>query len=543
MQRNLAPKTPLKPESDEENQNCIPALEPPAQDISGNFVQNNGRSEKPSKEPSEEKREPLDPSGGMIGVVAPGESQIHENDGPQSEKNGEIFEENVKTREISSLPLGSDGVSNGEEIQNTGQKRNEPQSLSGSLEVEEMEKVMKEMMEAVERYNEQFDTVGKMDTVVLLERIHDARRVIERWKSLVNPWVGTERYGAIEGTVAAVDRFLQSFDVAEENLKIFEQATEEDVPSSQNENKTVFPSALAQKQIDELKDLLSRQNEHLTTLTLPENPVHGSVVEPISDQIQRAQQTLDALKQIRATHVKIKNCLAHDLPKQPVEAVCLEYWKTISEIDMELAKIDDEIAKISLLASTPQNGSSKISPVPEIKMSTGEPTVHQKRTRSLSPRMPKFAVAIGRGNRIKSRLRPPLPLIEEEDAPEKPYVQSDENESVTAIEKPQNVFVKAVHAVEGDENENDEEFVNEDSESDEALETPQDVLTKMMNSCNSLIQEQEKCFRLWRSEANPDYETERLVGALEELHTELKSHRDLLTENLGRALAKKFRPN
>ena len=96
---------------------------------------------------------------------------------------------------------------------------------------------------------------------------------------------------------------------------------------------------------------------------------------------------------------------------------------------MELEKIDDEIAKISLLASTPQNGSSKISPVPEIKMSTGEPTVHQKRTRSLSPRMPKFAVAIGRGNKIKSRLRPPLPLIEEEDAPEKPYVQSDENES------------------------------------------------------------------------------------------------------------------
>ena len=79
-----------------------------------------------------------------------------------------------------------------------------------------METVMKEMVEAVERYNEQFDAVGKMDTVVLLERIHDARRVIERWKSLVNPWVGTERYEAIEGTVAAVDRFLQSFDAAEE---------------------------------------------------------------------------------------------------------------------------------------------------------------------------------------------------------------------------------------------------------------------------------------------------------------------------------------
>ena len=116
--------------------------------------------------------------------------------------------------------------------------------------------------------------------------------------------------------------------------------------------------------------------------------------------------------------------------------------------------------------------------------------------------------------------------------------KSDKNESVTAVEKPQNVFVKAVHAVESDENEDDEEFVNGDSESDEALETPQDVLTKIMNSCNSLIQEQEKCFRLWRSEANPDYETERLIGALEELHAELKSHRDLLTENLGRALAK-----
>ena len=111
---------------------------------------------------------------------------------------------------------------------------------------------------------------------------------------------------------------------------------------------------------------------------------------------------------------------------------------------------------------------------------------------------------------------------------------------VTAIEKPQNVFVKAVHAVKGDEDDDAEEFVNEDSESDEALETPQDVLIKMMNSCNSLIQEQEKCFTLCRSEANPDYETERLVGALEELHTELKSHRDLLTENLGRAHRKKF---
>ena len=42
MQRNLAPKTPSKPESDETDQNRIPALEPPAQDIIGNFVQNNG---------------------------------------------------------------------------------------------------------------------------------------------------------------------------------------------------------------------------------------------------------------------------------------------------------------------------------------------------------------------------------------------------------------------------------------------------------------------------------------------------------------------
>ena len=74
-----------------------------------------------------------------------------------------------------------------------------PNLSPGHVEVEEMEKVMKEMMEAVERYNEQFDAVGKKDTVVLLERIHDARRVIERWKSLVNPWVGTEKYGAIRG--------------------------------------------------------------------------------------------------------------------------------------------------------------------------------------------------------------------------------------------------------------------------------------------------------------------------------------------------------
>ena len=140
------------------------------------------------------------------------------------------------------------------------------------------------MMEAVERYNEQVDTAGMKDTVVLLERIHDARVVIERWKVLVNPWIGTEKYETIKGTVAAVDRFLQSFDATEESLKNIEQVKERVVPPSQNENKTVFPSALARKQIDELKDLLSRQNEHLTTLTIPESTVHGSLVEPISDQ-------------------------------------------------------------------------------------------------------------------------------------------------------------------------------------------------------------------------------------------------------------------
>ena len=69
------------------------------------------------------------------------------------------------------------------------------------------------------------------------------------------------------------------------------------------------------------------------------------------------------------------------------------------------------------------------------------------------------------------------------------------------------------------------------------LEMPHDVLVKITNSCEGLLQEQRKCVKLWRSEINPDYETEVLIGALEDFQAELKVYRDLLTKDLNRTNA------
>ena len=66
---------------------------------------------------------------------------------------------------------------------------------------------------------------------------------------------------------------------------------------------------------------------------------------------------------------------------------------------------------------------------------------------------------------------------------------------------------------------------------------PHDVFVKITNSCEGLLQEQRKCVKLWRSEINPDYETEVLIGALEDFQAELKVYRDLLTKDLNRTNA------
>ena len=75
------------------------------------------------------------------------------------------------------------------------------------------------------------------------------------------------------------------------------------------------------------------------------------------------------------------------------------------------------------------------------------------------------------------------------------------------------------------------------SSATEVLEMPHDVFVKITNSCEALLQEQRKCVQLWRSEINPDYETEVLIGALEDFQAELKLYRDLITKDLNRTNA------
>ena len=189
-------------------------------------------------------------------------------------------------------------------------------------------------------------------------------------------------------------------------------------PGNHNETKNVYPSVAAQKQIAELKDLLARQKEHLDAVTAPENQNPVSQNELVTRQLQQAYKTVEALKQIGATHVHMKNCLAHDLPKQPIEAICLDYWKRANQIDHEISKIDDKIASISQLIVTLQSVFPNAKPSPEVRPNENRSNCDGKRTRALSSRPPKFAVAKGRGGVVKSQLRPPLPIIEEEDAPE-----------------------------------------------------------------------------------------------------------------------------
>ena len=88
---------------------------------------------------------------------------------------------------------------------------------------------------------------------------------------------------------------------------------------NQNETTIVFPSVAAQKQIAELNVLMGRQKEHLCALTIPENQNSNCKSESVTRQLQQAYKTIEALKQIRSTHVHIKNCLVRDMADQQIE--------------------------------------------------------------------------------------------------------------------------------------------------------------------------------------------------------------------------------
>ena len=476
-------------------------------------------------------------SDGSIKFVAPKGNKIHEDKRAQNIDSAEILCENDDIREKSSSSLGSYCDSGGEEIHVMERNTDGPPSLPDPVEKKEWEDIMDDVMEAMGRHNEQVENINLTDTTKLIESIKDARQAIERWKVLTGPWIGTERYEAIKRADASLDKTLQALNAEEEMLRNNARVVEEVVPTDQNENKTTFPSIAAQEQIAELNDLLARQTENLATLTAPGEPTHVTKTESISYQLRLAQATNDTLKKMRATHVRIKNCLAHDLPKQPVETVCLVYWKKISEIDCELRKIDDKIAKILSLIFTLQNSCSKTPSVPEIKISQGEPVIHQKRTRSLSPCMPKFAVAVGRGNRIKSTLHPPLPVIEEEDVLGMADTIGSKNKPVAAVEESEHVLVHAVTVVDGERNGAGEEFVYCDSESATELEGPQDVLAKITNLCDTLLKEQESCAEIINSETKETSQTVDLVETLEDLQAELRFYRDLLIEDPSHAPA------
>jgi hypothetical protein len=261
---------------------------------------------------------------------------------------------------------------------------------------------------------------------------------------------------------------------------------EEVVPPAQNESKTTFPYTAAQKQIVELNVMLTRQDEYLAAITIPENPNQKSEIETIPGQLQRAQQTVDALKQIRATHVRIKNCLVHDLPKQPSEAVCLGYRNRVYEIDLKIRKINDNIAQILSLIYTLQSDRPKTPTVPGIVMGKSEPESYQKRMRSSSPCIPDLDVTRGRGNQIEARFRPPLPANEEEDALETSCIKTQGTETVNAVEKSRNVFLGSVTTTGDDENEGESEFVQYDSGFEDVPETPQAILAKITDFCENM---------------------------------------------------------
>ena len=174
--------------------------------------------------------------------------------------------------------------------------------------------------------------------------------------------------------------------------------------------------------------------------------------------------------------------------------------------------------------------------VPEIKMSQSEPTMHKKRTRSLSPHMPKFAVAVGRGNQIKSRLRHPLPVVEEEDTLKTLCAQREESEPATAIQKSLVVVAESASvAVDGEIA--GENFVQCNPAFELMPQAPPDALTKITDLCLFLMQGQVRCVELLKSEANQNDAIEGLIGTLEDLQTEIELSRVRLTKDFSHAAA------
>ena len=139
---------------------------------------------------------------------------------------------------------------------------------------------------------------------------------------------------------------------------------------------------------------------------------------------------------------------------------------------------------------------------------------------------------------VKSQLRPPLPIIEEEDAPEITSTSRDEAKTPADTEITPEAFVGALNEINDDKIENSEEFFYPD-DSEEVLENPQEVLTKIANLCDSLINGQENCVSWIKSEDSVNSQTEELVETLEGLQSELRIYKDLLMEDTGHAPAMK----
>ena len=150
----------------------------------------------------------------------------------------------------------------------------------------------------------------------------------------------------------------------------------------------------------------------------------------------------------------------------------------------------------------------------------------------------KLAVAEGCEVVVKSQLLPPLPIIEEEDAPETTRTIRDEAKTPADTEITPEAFVGAINEINDDKSKNSEEFFYP-NDSEEVLENPQDVLIKIADLCDSLINGQENCVSWIKSEDNVNSQTEELVETLEGLQSELRIYKDLLMEDTGHAPAMK----
>ena len=139
---------------------------------------------------------------------------------------------------------------------------------------------------------------------------------------------------------------------------------------------------------------------------------------------------------------------------------------------------------------------------------------------------------------LNPTLLPPLPIIEEEDAPETNRTNRNEAKTPADTEITPEAFVGAINEINDDKSKNSEEFFYP-NDSEEVLENPQDVLIKIADICDSLINGQENCVSWIQSEDSVNSQTEELVETLEGLQSELRIYKDLLMENTGHAPAMK----